>query len=249
MAQKIETKRFEGLTAIVGNPGKGKTYFLQKLALKYLKQGYIVVLVNCGWDIEGAITIDSPKDLLGIYLNPNQRKERIALFTDEANSLFPSRDWAKTAQDSRDYFAMFRHAGVVAFFYCTQSFGDVELLVRSKTEFVWECGFVRPLKLFHHRSFSKSDYEKKSAGQVGKYKPYGATMFFARTLRGASYDTYARFDKVASLAKQNPHIKALLEARDTISANPPLADAESFFQRLLFLVRSIFFGKSTTQNM
>lgn len=213
MKKKIETKRFEGLTAIVGNPGKGKTYFLQKLALEYLKKGYIVVLVNCGWSINGAIMIEEAEEILSIYVNPNQREERIAMFTDEANALFPARDWARTSKDNRDYFAMFRHAGVVAFYYCTQSFGDVENIVRSKTEFVWKCGFLRPLRLFYHRKYSKSDYEKMESGQIGKYAPYKVSLFFARKLK-TNYDTYARYERVTQLSQQNIDIKKWLENVD-----------------------------------
>lgn len=209
---KVETKRFEGLVCIHGNPGKGKTYFLQKLALEYKRKGYIVVLLGCGWSLEGAIEIDQAEEIGGIYLNPNVHKERIAIFCDEANSIFPARDWAKTSKDNRDYFAMFRHAGVTNFFYTTQDWEDVEKILRSKTEFVWTCGFIRPIKLFYHRKFAKGDFLKMhSSIQGAKATPYGVQMFFAKPLKGTNYNTYARFEKVSSMFPQNALIIEYLE--------------------------------------
>lgn len=207
MKQDIETKRFEGLVCIHGNPGKGKTYFLQKLALQYYKDGYVCVLLGCGWSIDGAIHIDLSEELNGIYLDPKNYKARIAIFCDEANSIFPARDWSHTSKESRDYFAMFRHAGVTNFFYTTQDWEDVEKILRSKTEFVWQCGFIRPFRLFYHRKFAKGDFLKIHSQVLNaRAKPYAVTMFFAKSLKGTNYDTYARFDKIASLAPQNPDI-------------------------------------------
>lgn len=218
MAKKIEPKFFEGINAIIGNPGKGKTYLLQKLALEYNKKGYIVVLMNCGWTLEGAVHIELSSDLLGVYLNPSEREERIAVFVDEANSLWPSRDWAKTDKKELDYFAMFRHAGISAFYYTTQGFDDVETKLRSKTEFIWKCGFMRPLRLFYHRKFSKTDYIKMEGNPLIKAKPYGIRLFFARTL-ATSYNTYARYDKVSSLADQLQDIFLKLQYNDSKKLN------------------------------
>ena len=153
-------KKVEGLIGIVGIPGKGKTYFLQKLDLEYRAKGYVVVLENCQWTLDGAIHFDTEDELLGIYLDPVTYNERLAVFVDEAQALWPSREWSKTKKDIRDWFAMFRHGGIVAFYYTTQSLGDIELMIRAKTQFIWSCGFIWGLRLFHHTMFAKVEFEK-----------------------------------------------------------------------------------------
>lgn len=193
--------RFEGLIAIVGNPGKGKTYFLQKKALEYKKRGYLVVLGHCGWSIEGAIHFETREELLGVHLDPALTTKRIAVFVDELNDLFPARDWSKTEKKFRDYFALYRHGGVGVFYYTTQSIDDVEKVVRSKTEFVWQCGFLRPLRLFYHILWSKADFEKMEQNIPGKYRSYGRSNFFAKNL-GSGYNAYARYDIVSKLHEQ-----------------------------------------------
>jgi len=239
---KVETKRFEGLTCIHGNPGKGKTYFLQKLALDYQKKGYLIVLLACGWSIKGAVEIFDSDELGGIYLNPNEHKERIAVFCDEANSVFPARDWAKTTKESRDYFAMFRHAGVAVFFYTTQDWEDTEKLIRSKTEFVWTCGFIRPLRLFYHRKFAKGDFLKLHS-QLQNPKgcsPYAVTMFFAKALKGTDYNTYARYDLISSLCPQNVDIIAFLNKAITPQARAYAQRWREAFRRLKTLITGKF---------
>ncbi|EHQ88449.1 zonular occludens toxin domain-containing protein [Desulfosporosinus youngiae] len=215
-------KKVEGLIGIVGIPGKGKTYFLQKLALQYKAKGYLVVLGNCQWTLEGAIHFNTEEELLGIYLDPVTYDERLAVFVDEAQALWPSREWSKTKKDIRDWFAMFRHGGVVAFYYTTQSLGDIELMIRAKTQFIWSCGYIWGLKLFHHTMYAKAEFEKQDNGQTIKPFVYARNWFFARDLK-TNYNTYACYERIKKLGQQNQQISKLLNensARDCSHEHP-----------------------------
>lgn len=111
------------LIMIFGKKGSGKTTFLTKTAINYLKKGYTVYSTI---DIPGCITFDV--NLIGKY---TFKPESVVLI-DEVGMIWDNRDFKNFRTDVRDFFKYQRQYKLRMYLF-SQTF-DIDLKLRNLTD-------------------------------------------------------------------------------------------------------------------
>lgn len=112
-----------------GKKGCGKSTYLTKLALQYIKKGYTVYSTE---KIAGTIFFN-PK-LIGQFNFP---PESLVLI-DEASTVFNNRDWKNFGLDKIAWFKLQRHNRVTIFMF-SQVYNDIDLTLRNLVDELWLC--------------------------------------------------------------------------------------------------------------
>lgn len=112
-----------------GKKGCGKSTYLTKLALSYIKRGYVVYSTE---KIAGTILFN-PK-LIGQFNFP---PESIVLI-DEASTVFNNRDWKNFGLDKIAWFKLQRHNRVTIYLF-SQVYNDIDLTLRNLVDELWLC--------------------------------------------------------------------------------------------------------------
>lgn len=128
----IYTRRFLNpyrLYFIFGKKGSGKSTYMVKMMLKYLKKGWSVYTDMGDVVIPGVriISVDDLGDFVPV--------ENSALFLDEAGILFDNRNFKNFRPELRDFFKFQRKYRVVCYMN-SQSF-DVDKKIRDLTDFMY----------------------------------------------------------------------------------------------------------------
>lgn len=111
------------LYMIFGKKGSGKTTYIAKHAIKYLKAGWTVY---CNIEIPGTILFNPEQ--LGLYTMP----EHSVLFIDEVGMIWDNRDYKSFPKHVRDYFKYQRQYKHIVYLM-SQTF-DVDLKLRNLTD-------------------------------------------------------------------------------------------------------------------
>lgn len=127
---------------IFGKKGSGKSTYMVKMMLKYLKKGWSVYTDIIDVNIPGVRIISA--DDLGEYVPV----ENSALFLDEAGILFDSRNFKNFKPELRDFFKLQRKYRCIVYMN-SQSF-DVDKKIRDLTDYMY-----LQVNLFHVFSVGK----------------------------------------------------------------------------------------------
>ena len=111
------------LIMVFGKKGSGKTTFLTKMCLKYLKKGR---RVYSNVPIPGAYLFDPLQ--IGVYSIPPES----VIFIDEVGMIWDSRDFKSFKREYRDYFKLQRHYHHTVYLL-SQSF-DIDKKLRDLTD-------------------------------------------------------------------------------------------------------------------
>lgn len=114
------------LYMVFGKKGSGKSTFLVKLALKYLKKGWIVYTNMDDMMVDGVRWFDI--NHLGDYVP----EENSVLLLDEVGMIWDSRDYKKFKPSVRDFFKLQRHYHVICYL-ASQTF-DIDKKLRDLTD-------------------------------------------------------------------------------------------------------------------
>ena len=128
-AVKLIFKRYQNrwkLYMIFGKKGSGKSTYLVKTAIRYIKHGYNVYTNMPDLMISGVRYIDI--DQLGKFVPVANS----VLLCDEAGMIWDSRDFKKFRPEVRDFFKLQRHYKVIVFL-ASQSF-DIDKKLRDLTD-------------------------------------------------------------------------------------------------------------------
>lgn len=112
-----------------GKKGCGKSTYLTKVALSYIKKGFTVYSTE---KIAGTILFN-PK-LIGQFNFP---EESIVLI-DEASTVFNNRDWKNFGLDKIAWFKLQRHNKVTIYLF-SQVYNDIDLTLRNLVDELWLC--------------------------------------------------------------------------------------------------------------
>lgn len=126
---KLITKRFANpykLCLVFGKKGSGKSTYLIKLALKYMKKKFTVYTNMEDCMIDGVRIFDTKH--LGDYVPC----ENAVLLIDEAGMIWDNRDFKSFRPQVRDYFKYQRHYKTIIFL-ASQTF-DVDKKIRDLTD-------------------------------------------------------------------------------------------------------------------
>lgn len=114
------------LYMIFGKKGSGKSTYLVKIAIKYLRRGYIVYTTMADMKISGLRLIDP--DTLGDFI-PD---ERSVLLLDEAGTLYDNREFKKFKASTRDFYKYQRHYKCIV--YLASQTWDIDKKLRDLTD-------------------------------------------------------------------------------------------------------------------
>lgn len=114
------------LYMLFGKKGSGKTTFIVKMAMKYMKQGRTVYSTV---PVPGAYGFD-PQKLGQLMFEPNS-----VIFFDEAGILFDNRDYKSFSKDKTEYLKLMRHYGVTIYMF-SQAF-DIDKKIRDLTDYCY----------------------------------------------------------------------------------------------------------------
>lgn len=143
------------LYMVFGKKGSGKTTFLTKLAVKYMRKGW---KVYSNVDIPGVIIFDPT--LLGKFTMPRNS----LILIDEVGMIWDNRDFKSFPKHIRNYFKYQRQYGHIVYLF-SQTF-DVDLKLRNLTDRMYLLtNFMRVFSLC--RGISKSiTIQQGSEGQA-----------------------------------------------------------------------------------
>lgn len=110
---------------IFGRKGCGKSTFIQKWALKYLKKGWTVY---SNTPVAGGVYLYNPQDIGQLNFKPNS-----VVFCDEVSTIFHNRDFKSMRKDTRDFFAYCRHRRIV-FYAFSQTFNNADKVIRDQCD-------------------------------------------------------------------------------------------------------------------
>jgi len=179
--------------AVVGKPGKGKSYFLARKSKEFLEQGI---------DVYSNIEIDETKLLLKhkrklwtqkiipfgkLYFWQSLEDFRFIIgpaivLLDEAGAYFEPREWAKFSIEDRVKFQQHRKQKL-DIYLTVQSFGRVDNVIRQLTATIFQVNKFG--KLFIVNKFEPEEIELK------KRTSKGTEFFFFNKNIASAYDTYA----------------------------------------------------------
>ena len=114
------------LYMLFGKKGSGKTTFIVKMAIKYMRQGRTVYSTV---PVPGAYGFN-PQDLGKLMFEPNS-----VVFFDEAGILFDNRDFKNFSKDKVEYLKLMRHYGVTIYMF-SQAF-DIDKKIRDLTDYCY----------------------------------------------------------------------------------------------------------------
>lgn len=114
------------LYMLFGKKGSGKTTFIVKMAMKYMKQGRKVYSTV---PVPGAYGFN-PQKLGKLMFEPNS-----VIFFDEAGILFDNRDFKSFSKDKTEYLKLMRHYGVTIYMF-SQAF-DIDKKIRDLTDYCY----------------------------------------------------------------------------------------------------------------
>lgn len=109
---------------LFGKKGSGKTTYIAKKTIQYLKKGYVVY---SNVEVPGVILIN-PNVVGKLSFIPNS-----VLFLDEVGMIWDKRDFAKFDKDVRDFFKLSRQAKMTVFLF-SQAYDDVDKKIRDLTD-------------------------------------------------------------------------------------------------------------------
>lgn len=131
------TKRFRNpwrLYMIFGKKGSGKSTMLVKLAMKYIRKGYVVYTNMADLLIQDARLIDV-NDLGDFVPEANS-----LLLIDEAGTLWDNRNYKNFKPSLRDFWAYQRHYKVIC--YLASQSWDVDKKIRDRTDGMYLCSCI-----------------------------------------------------------------------------------------------------------
>lgn len=114
------------LYMLFGKKGSGKTTFITKMAIKYMRKGRKVYSTV---PVPGAYGFD-PQKLGKLMFEPNS-----VVFFDEAGILFDNRDFKNFSKDKVEYLKLMRHYGVTIYMF-SQAF-DIDKKIRDLTDYCY----------------------------------------------------------------------------------------------------------------
>lgn len=114
------------LYMLFGKKGSGKTTFITKMAIKYMRKGRKVYSTV---PVPGAYGFD-PQKLGQLMFEPNS-----VIFFDEAGILFDNRDFKNFSKDKVEYLKLMRHYGVTIYMF-SQAF-DIDKKIRDLTDYCY----------------------------------------------------------------------------------------------------------------
>lgn len=146
----VITRKFANpyrLCLVFGKKGSGKSTYLIKLAIKYIKKGYTVYTNMDDCMINGVRHFDV--DQLGKFVPEADS----LLLIDEVGMIWDSRDFKKFKPEVRDFFKLQRHYHVVCYL-ASQTF-DIDKKLRDLTD-----GMILFVNVFNVFSVGKSITKK-----------------------------------------------------------------------------------------
>lgn len=114
------------LYMLFGKKGSGKTTFITKMAIKYMRQGRKVYSTV---PVPGAYGFD-PQKLGRLNFEPES-----VIFFDEAGILFDNRDFKNFSKDKTEYLKLMRHYRVTIYMF-SQAF-DIDKKIRDLTDYCY----------------------------------------------------------------------------------------------------------------
>ena len=190
-----------------GKKGCGKSTYLTKLALSYIKNGKVVYSTE---KISGTIPFN-PK-LIGQFNFP---PESIVLI-DEASTIFNNRDWKNFGLDKIAWFKLQRHNRVTIYMF-SQVYNDIDLTLRNLVDELWLCKKYFRIFAVRHRiikritvgSTGSTDQSgNQNSGIVEDYKfdsiLYGSVKFTFIPRYVGFFDSFALPDKTDFAGKPIP---------------------------------------------
>lgn len=114
------------LYMIFGKKGSGKSTYLVKIAIKYLRKGYVVYTSMADMKISGLRLIDP--EFLGDFV-PD---ERSVLLLDEAGTLYDNREFKRFKNSTRDFYKYQRHYKCIV--YLASQTWDIDKKLRDLTD-------------------------------------------------------------------------------------------------------------------
>lgn len=117
------------LFMIFGKKGSGKSTYLVKIAIKYLRKGYTVYSSMEDLKISGVRLIDPEQ--LGEFVPVG----RSVLLLDEAGTLYDNRDFKKFKRETRDFYKYQRHYKCIV--YLASQTWDIDLKLRNLTDVMY----------------------------------------------------------------------------------------------------------------
>lgn len=179
-------RRFEGVTAAVGMPGSGKTYYLAQRAWRARLEG-VPVYSNAGFDIEWA-----PRDGLQTRAHTLEsfgdfaRVEGPALVVwDELPLYFSARNWSSFPDGMLYKFTQIRKDGV-RMAYSTIHEMMVDSVLRRITFWWWECHAITRRTLVR-RLYPPSEFRKE-----GSRKGFRTEFVRVNLKVAGTYDTMGK---------------------------------------------------------
>lgn len=109
---------------LFGKKGSGKTTYIAKKTIQYIKKGYVVY---SNVEVPGAVLIN-PNIVGKLSFIPNS-----VLFLDEVGMIWDKRDFAKFDKDVRDFFKLSRQAKMTVYLF-SQAYDDVDKKIRDLTD-------------------------------------------------------------------------------------------------------------------
>lgn len=114
------------LYMLFGKKGSGKTTFITKMAIKYMKKGHTVYSTV---PVPGAYKFD-PQKLGQLQFEPDS-----IIFFDEAGILFDNRDFKNFSKDKVEFLKLMRHYRVTIYMF-SQAF-DIDKKIRDLTDYCY----------------------------------------------------------------------------------------------------------------
>lgn len=150
LALKLFTRRYANpykLYMVFGKKGSGKSTYLVKLALKYIKKGWIIYTNMDDLMLPGVRWFNL--DHLGAYV-PEQNS---VLLLDEVGMIWDARDYKNFKPSVRDFFKLQRHYHVICYL-ASQTF-DIDKKLRDLTD-----GMFLHVNIMNVLSVGKRIYKK-----------------------------------------------------------------------------------------
>lgn len=125
------------LYMIFGKKGSGKSSYLTKLALRYLRRGWLVYTNMADMQLGGVRLVDASK--LGEFVP----EPHSVVLLDEVGMLYDNRNYKDFKPAVRDFFKLQRHYQCIVYL-ASQSY-DIDKKLRDLTDEMFLCTSVGPL--------------------------------------------------------------------------------------------------------
>jgi hypothetical protein len=207
-------KAYQGVTALTGMPGSGKTYSLAQIGLEALGRGERVYC-NAGFDLEGCEVYSSMQELIDL-------EGPAVILIDEAPLYFNARKWQEFPDGFLYRLTQIRKDGF-QLYYTSISWEMVDVNLRRMTFWVWECESLTSKRFRRHR-FPAQERRQKDE------RPRERHRVRINPAVCAAYDTFGKVAVASSTLKRKPKESerwAIVAAGDTAPAGatvPSIAD-------------------------